>query len=64
MPSLTICNIQFTKWGHDTCTKKFCQEFVLIVRVDFEERLDITDWHFYFDNTCQFISCTVIKWSE
>lgn len=41
MPSLTICNIQFTKWGHDT--KKFCQEFVLIVRVDFEERLDITE---------------------
>lgn len=43
MPSLTICNIQFTKWGHDTCTKKFCQEFVSIVRVDFEERLDITE---------------------
>lgn len=45
MPSLTICNIQFTKWGHDTYTKKFCQEFVLIVRVDFEERLpvDITE---------------------
>lgn len=38
MPSLTICNIQFTKWGHDTNTKKFCQDFVLIVRVDFEER--------------------------
>lgn len=35
MPSLTICNIQFTKWGHDTNTKKFCQ--------DFEERLDITE---------------------
>lgn len=43
MPSLTICNIQFTKWGHDTNTKKFCQDFVLIVRVDFEERLDITE---------------------
>lgn len=43
MPSFTICNIQFTKWGHDTNTKKFCQDFVLIVRVDFEERLDITE---------------------
>lgn len=44
MPSLTICKIQFTKWGHDTYTKKFCQDFVLIVRVDFEEeRLDITE---------------------
>lgn len=43
MPSLTICNIQFTKWGHDTNTKKFCQDFVLIVRVYFEERLDITE---------------------
>lgn len=43
MPSLTICNIQFTKWGHDTNTKKFCQDFVLIVKVDFEERLDITE---------------------
>lgn len=43
MPSLTICNIQFTKWGHDTNTKKFCQDFVLIVRVDFEERLNITE---------------------
>lgn len=43
MLSLTICNIQFTKWGHDTNTKKFCQDFVLIVRVDFEERLDITE---------------------
>lgn len=46
MPSLTICNIQFTKWGHDTYTKKFCQDFVLIVRVDFEERLDITEYDF------------------
>lgn len=43
MPSLTICNIQFTKWGHDTYTKKFCQDFVLIASVDFEERLDITE---------------------
>lgn len=43
MPSLTICKIQFTKWGHDTYTKKFCQDFVLIVRVDFEERLNITE---------------------